>query len=168
MRQSAGSAVFPDAALPARSGSTTIEEVSDRALAMLDEVTGKLEESVAQNQRYRDLIERAFAFSDAWANATQGREAAMSDAAERAIALLERALHEGEAKEQAAQKLGGLLDRALAAGHLLENEVNDARDKLKRQEQMVGQVLEMSERAVGLVNGQQVRRRGWLSWLTGG
>jgi DNA repair exonuclease SbcCD ATPase subunit len=171
MRSSAGPVVFPArqalAPSPAPAGDGSLAAISDRALAMLDDVTGKLEASLEQNKRYQQLIDRAMAFSDAWANATEGKSVQMADAAERAIDLLERALHEGEAKHDAAQKLGGMFDRALAAGAVLETEVTEARDKLNRQEKLVGQVLEMSERAVNLANGTKVPKRGFLAWLTG-
>jgi DNA repair exonuclease SbcCD ATPase subunit len=171
MRNSAGPVVFPAgqalAPSPGPAGDGSLAAISDRALAMLDDVTGKLEASLEQNRRYQQLIDRAMAFSDAWANATEGKSVQMADAAERAIDLLERALHEGEAKHHAAQKLGGMVDRALAAGAVLETEVTEARDKLNRQEKLVGQVLEMSERAVNLAEGTKVPKRGFLAWLTG-
>jgi hypothetical protein len=167
MRNSAGPAIHPARTASPQPADGTLAAISDRALAMLDEVTGKLEASLEQNKRYQQLIDRAMAFSDAWANATEGKSVQMADAAERAIDLLERALHEGEAKHDAAQKLGGMVDRALAAGAVLETEVTEARDKLNRQEKLVGQVLEMSERAVNLANGTKVPKRGFLAWLTG-
>ena len=171
MRNSAGPVVCPAgqalAPSPGPAGDGSLAAISDRALAMLDDVTGKLEASLEQNRRYQQLIDRAMAFSDAWANATEGKSVQMADAAERAIDLLERALHEGEAKHHAAQKLGGMVDRALAAGAVLETEVTEARDKLNRQEKLVGQVLEMSARAVNLAEGTKVPKRGFLAWLTG-
>jgi tetratricopeptide (TPR) repeat protein len=167
MRRSAGPAIFPARTAGPQPGEGTLTEISDRALAMLDEVTDKLEASLEQNRRYQQLIDRAMAFSDAWANATEGKAAQMAGAADKAIELLERALQEGEAKHHATQKLGGMVDRALAAGAVLETEVVEARDKLGKQEKLVGQVLEMSERAVNLANGTKVPRRSFLAWLTG-
>jgi hypothetical protein len=143
-----------------------LASVSDRAMSMLDEVTGKLESTLAENERYRDLVARAINFSEEWSKATDARAGRLADAAERAMGLLERALPEGESRVEAVQKLGGLVDRALAAGQLLEREVGEAREKLQRQDQVVGKVLEISERAVEAA-GRQPARRGWLAWLAG-
>jgi hypothetical protein len=151
------------------SGASTPEAlagVSERAMSMLDEVTGKLESTLAENERYRGLVARAVSFSEEWSKATDARAERLTDAADRAMNLLERALPEGESKAEAVQKLGGLVDRALAAGQLLEREVGEAREKLQRQEQVVGKVLDISERAVEAA-GRQTARRGWLAWLTG-
>ncbi len=134
------------------SGASTPEAlagVSERAMSMLDEVTGKLESTLAENERYRGLVARAVSFSEEWSKATDARAERLTDAADRAV-----------------QKLGGLVDRALAAGQLLEREVGEAREKLQRQEQVVGKVLDISERAVEAA-GRQTARRGWLAWLTG-
>jgi Tfp pilus assembly protein FimV len=115
--------------------------VSERAMSMLDEVTGKLESTLQENERYRELLARAVNSSEAWS-------------------------HVGEANGEAVEKLGSLVDRALKAGQLLEQEVAQTRNKLDRQGEIVGKVLEISERAVSVAN-QQPTRRSWFGWLTG-
>ncbi len=101
-----------------------------------------------ENERYRELVARAVNFSEAWSQASDEKAEKLADAAERAIGLLDRALPESEAKGEAVDRLGSLVDRALKAGQLLEQEVAQARSKLDRQGEMVGKVLEISERAV--------------------
>ncbi len=140
--------------------------LSERAMSMLDEVTGKLESTLAENERYRQLVARAVSFSEEWSTATDARAEKLAEAAERVMGLLERALDEGESKFQAVQRLGGLMDRALAAGQMLDREVGEAQGKLHRQDEVVAKALEISERAVEAA-GQRQTRRGWLARLFG-
>jgi hypothetical protein len=153
---------------PAEEGSSkALADVSDRALRMLDDVTNRLETTMEHNAQFRQLVERALALSEVAASASDNRVEELSGAAERAMNLLDRALQDGESKGEVTSHLTGMLDRALAAGQHLEGQVNEKTETIRRQEKLVGKMIGMSERALGIAGSVQPRRRRWLGWLTG-
>ena len=154
---------------PSRPDSQRTEElagVSDRAMALLEETTAKLEAALEDNARYRQLLERALSLSEA--AMTPGSESGeLTEAADRAMGLLDRALKEAESKGAATTELSAMLDRALATGERLENQIRESERLVRRHEAAVGRMLGISERAINLVTVQP-RRRWWLlAWLTG-
>ena len=140
--------------------------VSDRAMSLLDEATKKLEIALADKERYRQLLERALALSEA-ATRPANDAPELTEAADRAMALLERALKEAEAKGAATDELSAMLDRALATGERLESQIRESERLVRRHEAAVGRMLGISERAINLVTVEPRRRWWWLGWLTG-
>ncbi|MEM6460285.1 MAG: hypothetical protein AAF724_00050 [Pseudomonadota bacterium] len=144
-----------------------LSKVSDRALAMLDEATGKLEASLAANARYQQLLERALALSEASSGPGENNAKQLTAAADRAMSLLDRALKEAEAKNSATAELSSMLDRSLAAGNQLEQQIRESEALVRRHEAAVGRMMKISDRAINLVTVQP-RKRWWLvDWLTG-
>ncbi|MEM5472090.1 hypothetical protein WNZ14_10175 [Hoeflea sp. AS60] len=144
-----------------------LADVSDRAFGMLDDVADRLETAMAQNDKFRQLVERALDLSERAASGSGDKIEELSGAVERALSLLDRSLQEGESKGEAAARLTGLLDRALTTSQQLEKQVQDKVEVINRQEKTVGKMLCISERAVGLADSAQPRRWRWLDWFTG-
>lgn len=140
--------------------------VSDRALAMLDDATARLEAALQDNARYRQLLERALSLSDA-ATAPGRDSSELTQAADRAMSLLDRALQEAERKGAATAELSAMLERALATGERLENQIRESERLVRRHEAAVGRMIGISERAINLVTVEPRRRWWWLAWLTG-
>lgn len=140
--------------------------VSDRALAMLDDATARLEAALQDNARYRQLLERALSLSDA-ATAPGRDSSELTQAADRAMSLLDRALQEAERKGAATAELSAMLERALATGERLENQIRESERLVRRHEAAVGRMIGISERAINLVTVESRRRWWWLAWLTG-
>ncbi|MDA4846613.1 hypothetical protein [Hoeflea poritis] len=140
--------------------------VSDRALAMLDDATARLEAALQDNARYRQLLERALSLSDA-ATAPGRDSRELTEAADRAMSLLDRALQEAERKGAATAELSAMLERALATGERLESQIRESERLVRRHEAAVGRMIGISERAINLVTVEPRRRWWWLAWLTG-
>ncbi|WP_419906413.1 hypothetical protein [Hoeflea sp.] len=140
--------------------------ISDRAMAMLDETTAKLEAALGDNARYRQLLERALSLSEA-ATAPGRDSTELTQAADRAMNLLDRALKEAESKGAATAELSAMLERALATGERLEDQIRESERLMRRHEAAVGRMLGVSERALNLVTVQPRPRWWWLAWLTG-
>jgi len=144
-----------------------LADVSDRALLMLDDVTGRLETATAQNDQFRLLVERALEVSDRATSATGSGPEELTGTVERALGLLDRSLQDGESKAEASLRLSELLDRTLAASQQLEAQVEDKDQVVQRQEKLVAKMVGMSERALGVADSAQPRRWRWLGKLIG-
>ncbi len=144
-----------------------LADVSDRAFLMLDDVTGRLETAMAQSDQFRQLVERALDLSERAASGSGEKIEGLSGAVERALNLLDRSLQEGESKGDATLRLTGLLDRALTTSQQLGAQVDEKSDVINRQEKVVGKMVGISERALGIADSAQPRRRRWLGWLIG-
>lgn len=147
--------------------SAELAGISDRAFAMLDETTARLEAALQDNARYRQLLERALALSEAATAPGREESSELNQAAERAMTLLDRALKEAENKGAATKELSAMLDKALATGERLESQIRESERLVRRHEAAVGRMLGISERAINMVTAEPRRRFGWLSWLTG-
>ena len=152
----------------AKDGSASaLADVSERAFVLLDDVADRLETAMAQNDKFRHLVERALDLSERAASGSGDKIEELSGAVERALNLLDRSLQEGESKSQAATRLTELLDRALTTSQQLEQQVQNKVEVINRQEETVGKLLGISERAVGLAGSAQQRPWRWLNWFTG-
>lgn len=144
-----------------------LADVSERAFVLLDDVADRLETAMAQNDKFRQLVERALYLSERAASGSGDKIEELSGAVERALNLLDRSLQEGESKTEAATRLTELLDRALTTSQQLEEQVQNKVEVINRQEETVGKLLGISERAVGLAGSAQPSRWRWLNWFTG-
>lgn len=147
--------------------SEKLRDVSDRAFDMLDDSGDRLEASLAQASQFEKLLERAMMLVEAAGTADGDRAAAMTDAADRAMQLLDRALADAEDSQGAVIVADKMLERAIATGERLEGEVSSRDETIKRQKTLVERILAMSERAVGLVPRDQARSGGFFDWLNG-
>jgi DNA repair exonuclease SbcCD ATPase subunit len=144
-----------------------LADVSERAFVLLDDVADRLETAMAQNDKFRQLLERALYLSERAASGSGDKIEELSGAVERALNLLDRSLQQGESKSEAATRLTELLDRALTTSQQMEQQVQNKVEVISRQEETVEKLLGISERAVGLAGSAQPRRWRWLNWFTG-
>lgn len=144
-----------------------LADVSDRAFLMLDEVADRLETAMAQSDQFRQLVERALDLSERAALGSGNKVEELSGAVERALNLLDRSLQDGESKGEATLRLTELLDRALTTSQQLGEQVDEKIEVINRQEMVVGKMLGISERALGIADSAQPRRWRWLGWIVG-
>ena len=115
-----------------------LARLSERALQHLEATGEQLESAVAQSGRFDQLLARAVALA----------EASKAEGADKAAAL-------GEAVERAME----ILERALAAGGWLEEKLAAKDQEMKAQDRALAQALAVSERALALAGGQPSQRR---------
>ena len=115
-----------------------LARLSERALQHLETTGEQLENAVAQSGRFDQLLARAVALA----------EASKAEGADKTAAL-------GEAVERAME----ILERALAAGGWLEEKLAAKDQEMKAQDRALAQAISVSERALALAGGQPSQRR---------
>ena len=135
---------------------------------MLDEVTGKLESTLQENERYRELVARAVNFSEAWSQASDEKAAKLADAAERAIGPARpraaRKRGQGRGSRQARQPCRPRAERGAVAR---ARGWAETQGKLHRQDEMVAKAWRFRSGRSSVAD-QQPARRGWLARLLTG
>lgn len=147
--------------------SEKLRDVSDRAFALLDDSGDRLEASLAQASQFEKLLERALMLVEAAGTADGDRAQAMTDTADRAMHLLDRALADAEDSRGAVNIADDMLGRAIATGERLEGEVSSRDEIIRQQKTLVERIIAISERAVGLVPKDRARKGGFFAWLNG-
>lgn len=181
-----------------------LSDIADRQADALDNAASQIERDAAdkarlsdlleltlsQNARFDALLERALEYAAAGKAAGESDARAMGDTADRAMAMLDKAIGGAEKSRQATDRAlqmldvavggaeqsqqavvrtGDMLDRALQAGERLEGEIARKDREIERKTATVEKVLEMSERAVALAgaNDAPPQRRSFWQWLSG-
>ncbi|MEM9048847.1 MAG: hypothetical protein AAGC92_09020 [Pseudomonadota bacterium] len=129
-------------------GTAPANAVTERALALLEETAGALEASRIEGTRLASLLTRAVALADEAAARGEARIAGLSQAAERALSLLDRT---GAALEKAradGARATALLDRAMAVNAQLEAENAEKKRVLESQARMLDKLFSISETAL--------------------
>ena len=105
----------------AKDGSArALADVSERAFVLLDDVADRLETAMAQNDKFRHLVERALYLSERAASGSGDKIEELSGAVEQALNLLDRSLQQGESKSEA-----GIVPRAVSDTHLTLPTISD-------------------------------------------
>ena len=117
--------------------------ISDQAITNLEGISSDLEASLSQTARLEALLARAMIVTE-----TQGDAKALGATTEQAFSLLEDAVTRAEAGQAASARTEEMLDRALAAGEHMQIEIARNKSVIKKQDENLETVLEMSERAV--------------------
>lgn len=154
---------------PDRSGDDRLIDISDRALGRLEETGVRLEASMTQLVRFRDLLERAMALADRNSATSDAEKQALSGAVDRAITMLDTAVSRNEDLHQAVRTSDRMVERALVTGEGLERELTTRNGVIARQSSAIESSLGMTERAVGLASaaasGRVPDRRGFWQKL---
>jgi len=139
-----------------------------RSFGLLDGMADELQTSREDNARLAALLARAMTLAETTDTVSRTEVAGLTQAADKAMALLERACAEGEENRRASQELSGLLTRALDAGTRLERTLEERDAAIREKEGLVEKLLSMSERALGLASDDRAPvRRGLWAWLRG-
>ncbi len=143
--------------------------VTGKALAQLDKVGDDLEQSLRQSGQFEILLSRALELADLAKTQSDQQSAALRQAAEGELTLLDDALAQAESGHSLSERTSDMLDRALVAGERMGLEIADLERQVGRQKDTIETALNMSERAVELASKDAVpkRRRGFFRWLFG-
>ena len=124
-----------------------LARLSERALQHLETTGEQLESAVAQSGRFDQLLARAVALAEASKAEGADKAAALGEAVERAMVILER---------------------ALAAGGWLEEKLAAKDQEMKAQDRALAQAISVSERALALAGGKPSQRRSpWQGFWQG-
>lgn len=140
--------------------------VTERALDRLDDTGAQLAGSLSQTARFEALAARALDAAEAARR--PGDAGALGAAADRALALLDDALGRAETEQRRGAETEALLDRALAAGERMEQDLATQAQTITRQQSAVEAALAVSERAVAVAGqAKHAPRKGFFRRLFG-
>jgi hypothetical protein len=120
-------------------------QVTDRAVSTLDSVGDDLEASLNQTAQFQGLLNRALDLAESG----QGMDV-MGATADHAMQLLEDAVRQAEAGQVNLGRTADILDRALAAGEQMKDQIASQKTKISEQNKTINTALSVSERAMEL------------------
>ncbi len=149
-------------------GQERLSRVSEAALTLLDQTGDRLEVSLGQSVEFERLLTRALDLSEAAKAVDENQTEVLSSATDQALTLLDGAMDQAEDGRAMTSQTNQTLERAMAAGVRLEQELVGRDETIKRQQGAMDRALGISERAVAMVSDvPQPRPRSFWGWLTG-